>query len=212
MPLHCCFQSVTLRGSFMRLLAAILFVVSCAYAQPQCSADGVVVNSVTGAPVVRASITPNKDAATALTDESGRWHFDHLPCGSLTVSASRQTFLSAAATQVVQLIAGTPLHDVTIRLAPQSVITGRVIDDHGDPIQGAWVGAKVSHVSDGVRVFDHRFGVATNDIGEYRIAGLAAGKYVFCALSPRLRMLPGQAYREQCSSPMTIPAGYSGSA
>lgn len=197
----------------MRLLAAILFVVTCARAQPQCAAEGTVVNSVTNAPIPRARVTDSKDAV-ALTDETGRWRFDHLPCGSLTASASRQNFL-ALAPQVVQLIAGTPLHDVTIRLAPQSVITGRVTDDHGDAVQNTLVAVRVSRVSGGVRQFEQANAVRTNDIGEYRIAGLPAGKYIFCAgaaLHQDMRTQSFQAYREQCSTLMTVPAGYSGSA
>ena len=215
MPLRCCFRSVTLRCRFMRLLAAIFIVVSCAYAQPQCSADGVVVNSVTGAPIVRARVTMNQDAAPVLTDESGRWRFEHLLCGTFTADANRQNFLPAPTPRVVQLNAGTPLHDVTIRLAPQSVITGRVTDDHGDAVQNTLVAVRVSRVSGGVRQVEQANAVRTNDIGEYRIAGLPAGKYIFCAgtaLHQDGRTQSYQAYREQCSTLMTIPAGYSGSA
>jgi len=194
----------------MRTIAALLIAGIAVFAQSpeakNCSADGFVVNSVTGAPIARASVSVNKTAAV-LTDVMGRWSLESLPCGDVVLSASRQNFLTDRRQQVVSLVPSSPLHDVKIQLEPQAVMTGHVLDDQGDPLEHAQIFAMPSSVIDGVRRFEARSMAMTNDIGEYRVAGLSAGKYRFCANPGRA---VARAYVEQCADVMSIAAGSSG--
>ncbi len=179
----------------MRVLLALLFAVAAAFAQPECSASGVVVNSVTGEPLPRAAVTLAK-APVAVTDENGRWSADRLPCDKVSLTASRQTFLTGRAVEL-NLTAATPPHDVRLELTPQAAITGRIVDQYGDPAATVPVLAKRSQIVDGVRQYGPGASASTNDIGEYRIAALPAGSYLICT-------------GEQCATPMTIAAGYTG--
>ncbi len=187
----------------MRTLAALFLFSTVAWGQ-ECSADGIVVNSVTGEPVARADLTVNQSAPVT-SDIQGKWRIDGIACGVVTFHASRQTFLSVA-TPEVRLVAGQTLHDVQIRLAPQSAVTGRVVDDFGDPVAAAWLSVMTLQVTDGIREFKpSRLLAQTNDIGEFRIAALAAGKYVFCVSGP-----PGRhAYAAQCAAPLKLTTGFS---
>ncbi|HVW09762.1 MAG TPA: carboxypeptidase-like regulatory domain-containing protein [Bryobacteraceae bacterium] len=179
----------------MRVLLAFLFAATAAFAQPECSASGVVVNSVNGEPLPRATVNMGR-ALVATTDEIGKWIAGHLSCGKLNLTAARQTFLPGRSMQV-ELTAGTEAHNIRLELTPQAAITGRIVDQYGDPVANAPVLAKRSQIVDGEREYGPSAGGSTNDIGEYRIAALPAGSYLICT-------------GEQCATPMTIAAGYSG--
>jgi len=192
----------------MRTLAALLFLSSSAFGQ-DCSVDGSVVNSATNAPIVRARVSSDKNTF-ALTDTAGKWSLEHVACGSLTLTASRVAFLANRQPAALQLVAGTPLHDVAIRLVPQAVVTGRVVNDHGDPLTNGLIETRTSRVVDGTRRYATAGMVAANDIGEYRAAGLYPGKYVLCAFMGKNRdgsSADANLYDEQCTSPMSVTAG-----
>ncbi len=84
------------------------------------------------------------------------------------------------APQILALISGSPVHDLKTELTPQSVAFGKVLDDQGDPVMGAQITALSSRVIDGRARFQQAGTGATNDLGEYRIAGLQRGKYIVC--------------------------------
>jgi hypothetical protein len=87
-------------------------------------------------------------------------------------------------------------------LTPQAVITGVVLDDQNDPIQRATVTVMSSHVVQGERRRYFPSTAVTNDIGEFRVAGLPAGKYIVCANGNAWNgPVPGdaRAFGEQCS-------------
>lgn len=156
-----------------------------------CSADGTVVNATSGEPVPRArvSLLTTANQSTVLTDSGGRFRMDHISCGSIQFFARRIGFLEnvsgpgglAAQRKAVTLEPGGAAHDVRIALTPQAVITGIVTDDQGDPVSGAQVALFSSRVLQGRRTFQQTGQGGSNDLGEYRISGLAAGKYVVCA-------------------------------
>jgi hypothetical protein len=179
----------------MRTLAALLLTCFAAFAQPECAASGVVVNSVTGEMIARAVVSAGK-TALATTDANGQWSTGHLPCGKLAVAASHPTFLPGRSIPL-EVAAGTPLLDLRLELIPQATITGRVVDEFGDPIPDTAVTLKRFIILDGVRQYLPGPRASSNDIGEYRIPQVAAGQYLICA-------------RDQCSIPMTIRAGYNG--
>jgi hypothetical protein len=71
---------------------------------------------------------------------------------------------------------------IDIRLPRGAVITGRVTDEFGDPVPNASVTLARQQFFQGLGRLLPTGGASTNDIGEYRIFGLAAGQYyVFAA-------------------------------
>jgi hypothetical protein len=145
--------------------------------------------------IPRAAITFGRTVA-ATTDETGKWTIENLPCGKISLIPSRPTFLAGRAVPI-ELTAENPTRDVRLTLTPQAAITGRVVDEYGDPVVNMRVLSKRSLVVDGARQYEPVLAGVTNDIGEYRIAALPAGHYLVCA-------------GEQCSPPLTIAAGYNG--
>jgi hypothetical protein len=72
--------------------------------------------------------------------------------------------------------------ELQFRMVAGGVITGRVYDRYGDPVEGAAVSAQKPGAGGMMSSFmgtGHE--AVTNDLGEYRIYGLAAGEYVVVA-------------------------------
>lgn len=215
----------------MWTLTALLLVTAVAFGQSMeqknCSVDGSVLNSVTGAPVLRAHVSvvgPN-DSALTDSDAGGKWSVEHLSCGRVTIAVTRPGFLrtqqSSGITPGLVLVANAPTHDVKLKLAPQAVFAGLVLDDQGDPILGAQVSLMTSRIINGVRGIQASNSTNTNDLGEYRFSGLAAGRYTLCANAGGGAVVANGArpYAERCypgpidggaASSMQVTAGYEG--
>ena len=193
----------------MRTLALLLTVSTAAFAQ--CTVDGTVVNSANSAPIERAhvSIVSADDIFFTDSDSVGKWSIAHIPCDTVTVLVNRPGFLRKLVTTI------SPAHDLRMLLVPQLVLAGHVFDEQGDPSPGAQVSLMTSRVINGVRGVQASTSTTTNDLGEYRFSGLAAGKYTVCANAGG-GALPGgggRPYGEKCfpgSLPMDVAAGYEG--
>ena len=160
-----------------------------------CAVDGSVVNSVTGEIVPRAHVALMSAGgqSSVAADNGGRWSFSNVACGPVQVMVSRPGFIQQnlapgnrlgipAFAQPKVLVSGTPLHDLKVQLTPQAVIVGKVIDDQGDPVMNVQVNALTSRVMEGRRAVMPAGPMATtNDLGEFRLAGLPAGRYFVCA-------------------------------
>lgn len=189
-----------------------------------CAADGYVVNAVTGEPVPRARvIVYGPVQISVLSDGSGRWRMSHIGCGRLSFSASRPGFLSAGLARVQSAESASPdspLRELRLELVPQAVVSGKVTDDAGDPVPNASVTVYSSRVLEGRRSFQQGQMNTTNDLGEYRMAGLGAGKLILCARAPldvqALEASDGMVSGETCypgpveggaAGAMNLPAG-----
>jgi hypothetical protein len=161
------------------LVPLLLLIAQAQPAAATCDADGVVVNSITGQPIPRARIVLMAQQG-AVSDNVGHWQASGLPCGRASILATKPGFLGAGVNKPVTL----PAHDIRVELVPQSVIVGRVLDDQGDPVFNAQLTVFTSRVVMGKRTPAQSGGATTNDLGEFRIAGLAAGKIVICARAP----------------------------
>jgi hypothetical protein len=170
------------------------FVCACILAAqsnpPSASIEGHVFNSLTGAPLRKASVVLSAPTSPirliADTDAEGRFQFIGLPTGTYRLSASRTGFLDRPARRPIPLGSNDEVKDAEIRLPPQSVITGRVLDEDGEPVDRARVGVFKQSYLNGSRQWD-RLNTAseTNDTGEYRLSNLRPGRYLVQAYNTR---------------------------
>jgi len=151
-----------------------------------------------GEPGIRASAAlssaplpppPGMARREAVTDETGRFECTGLPPGRYTVMVSPSGVLLPSSAQQVELAEGGSA-TVTIRLARGGSITGRVLDDQGDPIVRAQVTAVQRRNMGGTwRLVSTGSGAhaATDDLGQYRLYGLTPGEfYVSAAYNPAM--------------------------
>jgi len=150
------------------------------------------------------------DSYPAESDAAGRWSAEHIACGAVTIAVSRIAFLRTQRSNLT-LVANTPVHGVKLELAPQAVLAGRVLDSEGDPILGAQVTLMTFRVINGIRGIQASTSATTNDLGEFRFAGLVAGKYIVCANAGGGVVVANgaPAYAEKCY-PGSMDAGAAG--
>ena len=163
----------------------------------KCSIEGRVVNAVTGGAVREAALVLRGQSVsiaprTTESDDTGHFAFRELRSGKYVLLVERPGFvrqLYGARSNpyygtTLRLSPGQQLKDLTFRLAPGAVISGKVRDEEGGPVQDAAVMALRTEYQQGERRFVPLGVVLSNDAGEFRIAGLAAGRYLVSA-TPR---------------------------
>ena len=143
----------------------------------QAQVSGTVVDAATGEPIPEALVSLSRPVARRqLTDASGRFVFQDLPTGdsySLTVSAPG--YLDAPARMLVVGTAG--VKDRRIALQRAASLSGRVVDDSGQPIVGAYVRALARVWIGGRQRYVAGPFARTDDRGSYWIGGLCPGDY-----------------------------------
>ena len=169
-----------------------------ATAQSVPTGTGVIAGSVSaadnGRPVRKAMvlITASNVAVSKsmLTGDDGRFSFADLPVGRYTLTASKSGFVDAIYGQKaprrpgtpVQLADGQKLEKIDIRIPRGGVITGVLLDEHGDPSSRTEVRAMRSDMRTGEKQFVNAGSDSTDDRGVYRIFGLPPGDYIVNAV------------------------------
>src|SRR5205085_10946768 len=92
---------------------------------------------------------------------------------------------------------------VDVRMARSSSISGRVIDTNGEPVVGMAVSVGIPRTDASPTLVKV---VGTDDLGEYRVGGLAAGTYVV-SINPLTIDSSGFANRTQIFFPGVENAG-----
>jgi hypothetical protein len=162
----------------------------------------VVTDTANPQPVRRATVRLSGAGSTVRivgTDDTGRFVFDRLPPGRVTLSVSKAGFVQAfhGSTRpgrgpgVPLAVADGQTLDIAIRLLPGAVITGTITDSRGRGVPGVAVAAIDTRASiGGTTATPVR--VTTDDRGVYRIFGLAPGAYLVSALPV---LAPASAFR-----------------
>ena len=162
--------------------------------------EGVVLNSVTKEPVRKAQVRIQPTSGSGVrrvfgvvSDASGHFAAPGLDPGEYVLSAMKAGFLgayapggvrgssSSGAFANVKLSAGDSVRNIELLLAPGGVVTGRVVDEDGDPLAGASVALSQPRGSRARRQPGRMTNAMSNDKGEFRIANVVPGKYVLAA-------------------------------
>jgi hypothetical protein len=126
---------------------------------------------------------------TAVSGADGGFHIEGILPGRYHLFAERTGLLEVdkhhgrVDGRVVTLVAGQEVKDLRIRLQAAAVVRGRVTDEDGDPLPNAQVVVVRKTFVSGRSRWEQAGAERTNDLGEYRVAGLAAGSY-YLSVSP----------------------------
>jgi protocatechuate 3,4-dioxygenase beta subunit len=171
--------------------------------------SGRVLEAGTGAPVAGAHVVlivqrqgPSRGPfidrpPTVATDEGGRFQFTGLEPGRYRVEARKPGFANlpfSGGMPMLDVKAGERRDDVTLTLQRGGVVTGRVVDQYGEPVADVHVtplrkppvpatspraarGAGGAAAPPPDRLTMAGPGAQTNDVGEFRLHSLAPGEY-----------------------------------
>ncbi|MBX9639873.1 MAG: carboxypeptidase-like regulatory domain-containing protein, partial [Mycobacteriaceae bacterium] len=134
----------------------------------------------------------------AVTGADGKFTITGVDPGRYTLSAERNGYVrftygakKSGQGMPLQVSAGESLKDLSVKLIPHGVVSGRVLDEDGDPMAQVQVQVLRQRYRDGQKQLDSAGMGSTNDLGEFRIASLAAGRYYVAAMPPRYMRAPG---------------------
>jgi hypothetical protein len=175
--------------------------------QGTASIAGRVLTADTGRPVKRARVVVSgggRGGRSAATDDQGRYAVTGLPAGNYTITASRAGFVDAIFGQRRPLQPGAPVPvtdgaavtSVDLRLTRGGVITGRVLDEDGEPLARALVTVQRYQYVRGERQLTPAGGDQTDDRGQYRVFGLPPGEYYVSASAASLGELIGRGLQQ----------------
>ena len=165
--------------------------------------EGVVVNEITKEPIRRVEISLNKQGRgmggnpfSGVTDAAGKFKIENIDAGDYMVILRKGGFLSRAnygmSTRNLKLAAGASLTGLRFSMQPQAIISGRVLDDEGEPVQGVSVGLLRYRWDRGsFRAQWTTRPQQTNDRGEFRFTDVQPGKYYLMADVRRMGPMGG---------------------
>lgn len=168
------------------LVLALMLTAHAVHAQPSAVTHrGRVVDASDHRPLRRALVTlpGGGRQRTVLTDDEGRFEIQG------TTSSTALTIKKAGyvSTVVVEPPRPTDVAEgLTVRLARGGVISGRVLDSNGEAGMGATVTARLENArSDGITTFE----AEVDDLGEYRLSGLPAGRFAVTVANTGTRVV-----------------------
>lgn len=163
---------------------------------------GRVVDAATGRGLSRVQVranTQNPNPGTppptphpwlATTDADGRYEITGIPAGTYGIVVTKTNYVRAAwgeqrvegPAKRLPIADGQVIEKIEFRLVRAGVITGRIVDEFGDPVTDVAVSPmRYQFMNGSRRLMQTGRGGQTNDIGEYRIYGLSPGQYYVSA-------------------------------
>jgi hypothetical protein len=152
---------------------------------------GTVVRSGTDEPLRKARVTlsakddKNPSPRGVVTGADGKFAFEGLTSGAYDLEAEHDGYVTGSygenadgqGSAVLTLATGQKVEDLIFRLRKCAVISGHVVDEDGDPVQGVTVEAVRRTMYRGKALAVPIFQSSTNDLGEYRLFDLEPGQY-----------------------------------
>jgi Carboxypeptidase regulatory-like domain len=170
---------------------------------------GTVVSSTMGAPLANARVSISdvrnpEQVQRLITTENGHFEFRGLKAAKFSLQGAKRGFLSAAYEQHEQfstaIVTGAEYNteNLVLRLTPLAFLSGKIIDEFGDPVRTAQVSLYLKSTRAGISRVTLVGNDSTDDQGYYEFSALAPGDYFLSAagkpwyaVHPALLSAPG---------------------
>ena len=169
--------------SGLPLLMALLFLPAGSVSQTmddsqaKHTVSGQVVNSVTGQPIAGALVQVGAEHAL-LTDREGQFEFSGVAAAAISGELATKPGYFPERQGLIDLTGkGQGSQPLILKLVPEAIVFGKVLDQNAQPLQGMRVQLKMLQIRDGLRHWEQRESTTTNVEGEFRFFELQAGKY-----------------------------------
>lgn len=181
----------------MKKLAALFVVAATLLAQEPAAepsalgvVGGVVIDVTTQMPISKVAVSlrsadlQNEESFDGRTDDEGKFTIENVKPGRYHAYLRRNQYVrsdggasSLRRNAILDVGPGQLIDDLVLGLQPAGVITGRVADEDGDPVEGLLVQVLRAIYLEGSPQLLGAGSSQTNDKGEYRIYGLPPGAY-----------------------------------
>jgi hypothetical protein len=136
-------------------------------------------------------MAPNiRQQKVALSDSQGLFEFTALPAGRYQLMASKGGYANTGygarrpgeSGRPLDVAEGQKLENIEIALSPGGVITGRIVDEFGEPVAEAQVAPlRFRYMNGRRRPMMAGSPAQSNDVGQFRLFGLPPGEYLVSA-------------------------------
>lgn len=153
---------------------------------------GTIVNAIGGNPLARARVTivdakNRQHAQWMITSDDGRFDFKQVSPGKYSLQGARRGFIPAfydeheGFSTAIVTGAGLDTEHLVLRLDPSAMLSGKILDELGEPVRQATVSLYREDRQVGVgRIIKFR-DTMTDDQGAYEFSQLDAGSYFISA-------------------------------
>jgi Carboxypeptidase regulatory-like domain len=161
-----------------------------------CTLNGMVVRKDDSAPLKGATVhlwaEGHRDLEHTIAAQSGadgRFLLKNVPAGKYRLNVSRNGYFDVEYGQhkpsdpgaIVNLQPGQNMSDLLFKMGRAGVISGRVFDEDGEPMANVMVNALKHSYREGRQELTLVTEAQSNDLGEFRLFGLAPGRYFVSA-------------------------------
>jgi hypothetical protein len=181
------FSKLAAQSSKLKLLLAFALALPLS-AQTTYSISGTILSATEGNPLshARVSIADVRDrhaTQSVITGDDGHFSFTQLPASKFSLTGDKRGYLSAAydghenfSTAIVTG-AGVDTEHLMLRIVPLAQISGKVLDERGEPVRRARVTLWRDDHSTGIGRTQRFNQDQTDDQGYYEFAPIAPGTY-----------------------------------
>jgi protocatechuate 3,4-dioxygenase beta subunit len=153
---------------------------------------GTVISKTDAHPLDRARVTlvdakNSRKIEFVITTEDGKFAFGNVPAGKYSLTGAKRGFITASYDQhdvfstAIVTGAGLDTETLVLKLPPNAVIWGKILDEAGEPVRNASVALYYNDHQEGVDQIRGRVGAQTDDLGAYELPGLTPGTYYLSA-------------------------------
>jgi hypothetical protein len=164
------------------------------HADETCTVSGMVIRAQDSAPLKNATVELSNDAdrehhIATKTSADGHFALKNVPPGQYRLIVTRNGYVRQELNQkkpgdpgaTFTLRPGQKISELVFKLGRAAVITGKVFDEDGEPMVGVSVRATRRNFTNGRKGFGFANENTTDDLGEFRLFGLAPGRYYISA-------------------------------
>jgi hypothetical protein len=183
--------SLTDRHPLTPIAALLLTLLIPATIQPQSATfriSGTVLNSQSSTALsqTRIILTDTRNPANVLsmlTSDNGRFDFPNLSAGKFSLQGTKRGYVPSYYDQhenfSTAIVTGPGLtsENLIMRLTPFGAISGKVLDESGEPVRNASVALYFRRNSAGIDPSSRAGGMTTDDQGSFELSALAPGDY-----------------------------------
>jgi hypothetical protein len=188
----------------MRTVLVSLIAIAAATAQEAGRIEGVVLDAASHQPIKKATVSvnligepvggfpgggapgsgqsKNEGPQTVTTDSSGTFTFSNLAAGQYQLTVMHQNYPEArmgGTHKNVRVSVTDPTPSVTVELTPGAAVSGHIVDEDGDPLDGCMIQPHpAKNINGGVPMMRVPM---THEDGSYRLFGIPPGKYIITA-------------------------------